>query len=69
MVDVCITISVNTIKKNNTTGFKSMFICLNKQSKVIDHVQLILVAAAVQGWTDNDKTNMFGFRMCIIYSQ
>ena len=28
------TISVHTIIKNNTTGFKNMFIGLNKQSKV-----------------------------------
>ena len=33
-VGMCITISVHTIIKNNTTGFKSMFIGLNKQSKV-----------------------------------
>ena len=32
-VGVCITIFVHIINQNNTTGFKSMFICLNKQSK------------------------------------
>ena len=63
---MCITISVHTIIKNNTTGFKSMFICLNKQIETIesDHVQLILIAAVVQGWNDNDKTNIFGFKRC-----
>ena len=29
-------------------------------------MQLILIAAAVQGWNDNDKTNMFGFKRCLI---
>ena len=40
-----------------------MFIGLNKQSKVTT-LQLILIAAVVQGWNDNDKTNMFGFKRC-----
>ena len=31
-----------------------------------DHMQLLLIAAAVQGRNDNDKTNMFGFKMCLI---
>ena len=49
----------------HTTGFKSMFIGLNKTIES-DHVQLILIAAVVQGWNDNDKTNMFGFKRCLI---
>ena len=37
-----------------------------KQTIESDHVQLILIAAVVQGWNDNDKTNMFGFKGCLI---
>ena len=37
-----------------------------KQTIESDHVQLILIAAVVQGWNDNDKTNMFGFKRCLI---
>ena len=37
-----------------------------KQTIECDHVQLILIAAAVQGWNDNDKTDMFGFKRCLI---
>ena len=29
-------------------------------------MQLLLIAAAVQVWNDNDKTNMFGFKRCLI---
>ena len=37
-----------------------------KQTIESDHVQLILIAAVVQGLNDNDKTNMFGFKRCLI---
>ena len=37
-----------------------------KQTLESEHVQLILIAAVVQGWNDNDKTNLFGFKRCLI---
>ena len=37
-----------------------------KQTIESDHVQFILIAAVVQGWNDNDMTNMIGFKRCLI---
>ena len=60
---MCITISVHTTNKNN---WLQKHICLFKQTIESDNVQLILIAAAVEGWNDNGNTNMFGFKRCLI---
>ena len=57
-IGVCITISVHTINKKQYNWLQK-HVYLFKQTIESDHVQLILIAAAVQGWNDNDKTNMF----------
>ena len=45
--------------------YYALVLLLFKQIIECDLVQLILIAAAVQGWNDNDKTNMFGFKRCL----
>ena len=62
---MCIFISIHTINEIKQYNGLQKHVYWFKQTIESDHVQFILIATAVQGWNDNDKTNMFGFR-CLI---
>ena len=63
---MCITISVQYTQLSKQYNWLQKHAYSFKQTIERDHVQLILIAAVVQGWNDNDKTNMFGFKGCLI---